>query len=101
MNVDPFAGLPRGHYGAILADPPWHFEAWASPLYGKGRAAESHYDTMTETEISALPVADLTAENCVLFMWACWPMIKQAFRVVEAWGFEYMLIRLTHTGTRC
>ena len=21
---DPFAGLPRNHYGAILADPPWY-----------------------------------------------------------------------------
>ena len=26
--VEPF-GLPAGHYGAILADPPWHFTAWS------------------------------------------------------------------------
>jgi len=24
---DPLAGLPRQHFGAILADPPWHFAA--------------------------------------------------------------------------
>ena len=23
-----FDGLPRGHYGAILADPPWAFNLW-------------------------------------------------------------------------
>jgi N6-adenosine-specific RNA methylase IME4 len=85
----PFEGLPRGHYGAILADPPWHFQAWASPPYGKGRAAESHYDTMKEDEIAALPVAELASGNCVLFMWACWPMIRQAFRVIDAWGFDF------------
>lgn len=84
-----FDGIPRNHFGAILADPPWHFEAWASPPYGKGRAAESHYDTMTESELAELPIADLAAENCVLFMWACWPMIEQAFRTIDAWGFKF------------
>ncbi len=86
---DPFADLPKGHFGAILADPPWHFQAWASPPYGKGRAAESKYNTMKEEDIAALPVADLAAENCVLFMWACWPMIEQAFRMIDAWGFAF------------
>lgn len=84
-----FDGLQKGHYGAILADPPWHFQAWTSPPYGKGRAAESHYNTMTEPEISALPVSTLASEDCVLFMWACWPMIKQAFQVIEAWNFQF------------
>ncbi len=44
---------------------------------------------MREDEIAALPVADLASDNCVLFMWACWPMIRQAFRVIEAWGFDF------------
>lgn len=85
----PFADLERGKYGAILADPPWHFQAWASPSYGNGRSAESHYSTMKEDDIAALPVADLAADDCVLFMWACWPTAKQAFRIMEAWGFTY------------
>lgn len=85
----PFGDLRPGAYGAILADPPWHFQAWASPPYGKGRAAESHYDTMSEDELSALPVASLGADDCVLFMWACWPTIEQAFRLIEAWGFKF------------
>lgn len=85
----PFGDLERGKYGAILADPPWHFQAWASPPYGKGRSAESHYNTMKEAEIAALPVADLAADDCVLFMWACWPTVKQAFNIMEAWGFKY------------
>jgi N6-adenosine-specific RNA methylase IME4 len=84
-----FGDLPRNHYRAILADPPWHFQAWASPPYGKGRSAESHYNTMKEADIAALPVADLAAPDCVLFMWACWPTILQAFRIIEAWNFEF------------
>jgi N6-adenosine-specific RNA methylase IME4 len=81
--------LPRAHYGAILADPPWHFEAWASPPYGNGRDAKSHYQTMKEDEIAAVRVADFAADNCVLFMWACWPMIQQTFRIIDAWGFKF------------
>jgi N6-adenosine-specific RNA methylase IME4 len=84
-----FGDLPHRHYRAILADPPWNFEAWASPPYGKGRSAESYYDTMTEADLAALPVADLADENCVLFMWACWPTIEQAFRIIKAWGFKF------------
>jgi N6-adenosine-specific RNA methylase IME4 len=86
---DPFADLPRGHFGAILADPPWHFEAWASPPYGKGRLAESHYPTMQEGELAALPVGDFAAPDCILFMWTCWPRIEQAFRLIESWGFKF------------
>jgi len=86
---DNFNELKRGYYGAILADPPWDFEAWASPPYGNGRDARSHYPTMKETEISALPIAAVAMSDCVLFLWTCWPMLEQAMRVLVAWGFEY------------
>lgn len=85
---DPFANLPRGHFGAIYADPPWSFRVWSKDT-GSGRSAESHYSTMTMDEIAALPVADLAAPDCVLFMWACWPSLPDALRIIEAWGFDY------------
>ncbi len=82
-----FDGLPHGHYGAILADPPWRFEAWSGK--GTARAADNHYQTMTIDEICALPVKELTADDCVLFVWACWPTLLDALRLIEAWGFKY------------
>lgn len=82
-----FTGLPRSHFGAILADPPWRFKAWS----GKGtlRAAENHYETMSVQELSSLPVGELAADNCVLFLWVCWPSIKEAIGILETWGFVY------------
>ena len=53
------------------------------------RAVDAHYDTMTIPQICDLPVADLAADNCVLFMWTCWPVLQQSFKVIEAWGFTY------------
>ena len=92
----PFAGLPRNHYGVVLADPPWRFEVWSGETAVKARdskitytSANVHYQTMTPTEIAALPVADLAAEDCALFLWISWPVLVQAMSLIEAWGFTY------------
>ncbi len=85
---NPFADLPKGHFQAIYADPPWSFKVWNKDT-GNGRSAESHYSTMSMDDIAALPVADLAADDCVLFMWACWPSLPDALRIIEAWGFTY------------
>jgi N6-adenosine-specific RNA methylase IME4 len=87
---DPFHDLPKGHFGAILADPPWHFEVWSlPPPGGHVRHASEHYRTMPIKDIYALPVADLAAEDCVLFMWVIWPMLEHGLQSIEAWGFKY------------
>ena len=79
--------LPDGKYSVIYADPPWTFQVWSGE--GKDRAAENHYPTMTQAEIEALPVAELAADDCALFMWAVMPQLPEALAVIEAWGFEY------------
>lgn len=96
---NPFVGLPRNHYRAILADPPWHFQTWR-PAFWNGEyrkdgskiispARAPQYDTLNEDELSSLPVADLAAEDCVLFLWGCWPVLQWSMRTIEAWGFTY------------
>lgn len=79
---------PIGKFGAILADPPWKFQFWSDK--GRGdRATEMHYDTMEGDEIAALPVGDLAADDCVLFLWIGWPYLLQAMRLIDHWGFTY------------
>lgn len=78
----------RRRYAAIYADPPWYFEVWNRDT-GQGRSAEAHYSTMTLSTLCALPVADLAAPDCALFMWATWPTLPDALRLGAAWGFEY------------
>lgn len=80
--------LPKGHFSAILADPPWSFEVWSDSDKAHG-AAKAHYQTMTMREIARLPIEDLAAPNCALFMWACWPSINDALKIIDAWGFNY------------
>jgi N6-adenosine-specific RNA methylase IME4 len=94
--IDAFADLPHGHFKAIYADPPWRWESWGkyrgqrkglAPL--GDRSADKHYDTAEATDIQKLPVADLAAPDCVLFMWATWPMLPEALDTIAAWGFDY------------
>jgi N6-adenosine-specific RNA methylase IME4 len=75
-------------YDVILADPPWSFKVWNKDT-GSGRSAESHYPTMSLDDICALPIKQLAAKNCVLFMWAVYPSLFDAEKVIKAWGFEY------------
>lgn len=47
----------------IYADPPWRYAQ--KNLQG---AAEKHYPTMTINDLCALPVAELAAPDCALFL---------------------------------
>jgi N6-adenosine-specific RNA methylase IME4 len=90
FTQDIFNGLPRGHFGAISADPPWLFATRSGK--GKGRSPEQHYDCMDLDGIKALPVADLAAPDCALFMWTTDPMLPMALEVISAWGFTFKTV---------
>ncbi|MDD3030345.1 MAG: MT-A70 family methyltransferase [Alphaproteobacteria bacterium] len=90
ITSGPFKGLLRNHYKAILADPPWAFAIRSAK--GGGRSAEKHYGTMSLDEIAALPVKDLAAKDCVLFMWITDPMLFKGIDMMKAWGFDYKTV---------
>lgn len=74
-------------YGIIYADPPWQYTQ--KRLSG---AAEHHYPTMGTEELCALPVADIAAEDSALFLWATFPQLAEALRLIKAWGFTYKTV---------
>ena len=88
------AALPvtERKYAAILADPPWQFKVWGE--LGKTNSAEIT-PTLDLAEIKKLPVADLAAEHCCLFLWVTMPMLPQTLEVIEAWGFTYKTCAFT------
>lgn len=83
----PFGDLKMFAYDLIMIDPAWTFETWSEK--GADRSPQKHYKTMPLDEIKALPVGHLAKPDCVLFMWATWPRLRDAFEVLEAWGFHY------------
>jgi DNA adenine methylase len=81
---------PAEPFQVIYADPPWPFTPWNS--HPKGRNVEDKYPTMSVSEIAALPVGRVAAQDSVLFLWTTGPFLDVAIRVIEAWGFEYKTV---------
>lgn len=86
---NPFADLPRGYFGAILADPPWSYWRYDGTNAAPGRPQNIAYQSLTNDEIGDLPVSQLASKNSVLFCWVTWPKLKECLDVIESWGFEY------------
>jgi N6-adenosine-specific RNA methylase IME4 len=70
--------------GVIAADPAWPFTA-----YSDRSNSIVPYETMTLDEIKALPVGQLAAADCALFLWGIWPNLPMWMPVLEAWGFTF------------
>lgn len=77
-------------YAVIYADPPWRFKTYSEA--GEGRSAISHYDCMSLKDIKALPISNMAMDDCCLFLWVTDPFLKNAFDVMESWGFEYKTV---------
>jgi len=81
--------IPKGKHRVIYADPPWWY---ATPQHSKTEQAtvlKSHYPSMKIDEICALPIKDMAADDAVLFLWTTSPLLFEAAKVIEAWGFKY------------
>ncbi len=90
MNAGIFSDLAGQRFGAIAADPPWAFKVFAPPKEGQqNHNVERHYDTMALADIMAMPVRDIAAKDCHLFLWTTTPHLPSALKVIEAWGFKY------------
>jgi N6-adenosine-specific RNA methylase IME4 len=75
----------------LLADPPWSYQDKSLNRGG----AERHYDTLDQRALCDLPVAEIAADNSILFLWTTFPMLPEALQVVDAWGFKYKTAAFT------
>jgi len=94
-------------FRTIVADPPWQYGAWGAASSNANtecalRRVKSNkarpggndqtkipYATMSVEEIAALPVRELAADDCDLYLWTTQKYLPVSFGVLEAWGFRY------------
>lgn len=50
-----------------------------------------HYKTMRLEEIEEMKnaIQNIAAEDCILFIWATFPNLRECLKIIESWGFEY------------
>lgn len=83
-------------YSVIYADPPWKYGGGKNKHTFQGLASV-HYNTMKTKDICALPVKNLSNDNCVLFLWVTPPQLTEGLKVMDAWGFKYKTVGFTWT----
>jgi len=94
MDLIPF---PDKKYQVIYADPPWHYKNYVDK--SASRWVGNKYPVMTVDDICNLPVQDLAADTCALFMWVTFPMLEIGFDIIKAWGFTYKTIAFSWVKT--
>ena len=84
-----FLSLPEDKYQVIYMDIPWKYDVDLSS--GSTRSPENNYPVMDLEEIKEFgkKVKEISADNCVLFMWITAPKLNWMDDVLEAFGFTY------------
>lgn len=85
MKVDIFK--TDNKYNIIYADPPWRYKD-----KNCNGACATHYAIMSLKEIHSLPIEAICEKDCVLFLWATYPMLNEALTTIKSWGFTYKTI---------
>jgi len=67
----------------VLADPPWRYDFAETD----NRQIENQYPSATVDEI--IDHKPETQPDCVLLLWATVAKLREAFEVLDGWGFEY------------
>jgi N6-adenosine-specific RNA methylase IME4 len=84
LTSEPPPELPRGPFAVIVADPPWAFDS-----RDPARRGVPEYPTLSVDEIKALPVPDVMARNCAVWLWVPVAMLPDGLAVLESWGLQY------------
>lgn len=73
-------------YEVIYADVPWTYKD------DRGHStsfAGITYPTMSTKELCALPIKQIAAKDCVLFMWVTGSMLPDCLKIMHEWGFKF------------
>lgn len=91
ITSGPFKGLRKNFYRTLYVDCPWKYVTWSGK--GAAKSPDKHYPTMTLDQLKAMPVRDLChPQGTIMHFWVIDTHVKQAFEVIEAWGFRYKTV---------
>lgn len=86
--------IPAGKFSTIVIDPPWPMEKIERDV--RGHQVAFDYPIMSEDQLAAFPVADMAADDCHLFCWTTHKFLPMSLRLLDAWGFRYVLTMVWH-----
>jgi N6-adenosine-specific RNA methylase IME4 len=89
-----------GGFACVLADPPWAFETWGGKHCTPHRGAHDHYGTEVVGDIAEIPLVDVCAADCALFMWIVDSHVPDGVALANAWGFTFKTVAFVWSKAR-
>jgi N6-adenosine-specific RNA methylase IME4 len=86
-----------GPFDVVVIDPPWPVQKIDRDE--RPNQAAFDYPVMSEVELAKWWAADMApklAADCHLFCWTTQKYLPTALRLVEQWGFKYVLVMVWH-----
>lgn len=80
--------LRHRRFGTILMDPPWRFANKSGKIAPEHRRL-ARYATLRLEEIQALPIPELAAPVCHLYLWCPNALLPDGLAAMRHWGFQY------------
>lgn len=102
------AGVARGHYRALVVDPPWNQRKTGRRRVRPNQNTVLDYPTLSKKELSMLPLSDwCCSDRAYLWLWATnskdrrtgEPILAMAFDLLSVWGFNYYTMVTWDKGT--
>lgn len=94
MKVDIFNTDKK--YKIIYADPAWSYRDYTSREVAEKnlnknskKSVVMKYNVMKTNDLCSLPIKNISAEDCILFMWVTMPKLNECFELMKSWGFKY------------
>jgi N6-adenosine-specific RNA methylase IME4 len=84
-------------FASIGMDPQWKFLTRSEA--GEGRSANIHYKTEEVDKIKQLPVGELAAPDCTLYMWMVDWCPQDALDLIAHYGFKHITTAFTWVKT--
>jgi len=75
-------------FATIVIDPPWDWgDEGDQDQLGRSRP---DYATMSKEQLLALPLPDLSDDDCHIYLWITNRSLPKGFELLEKWGFRYV-----------
>lgn len=78
--------FPDQRFDLLLIDPPWDYQNDGETTTANPKR---HYPTLTQAELTSLPVKELSERDALVFLWATSYHLEDALALLQTWGFAY------------
>ena len=86
--------LPDNKFHTIVIDPPWEMKKIDREC--RINQVGFDYPTMSIEKIINIPVANISHENCHIYLWTTQRYLPEAFNIIAEWGFSYLVTMVWH-----